>query len=534
MARISENIEGVPQVKYSSISSYMDKLDKTNVNAPIYRGELYLELHRGTLTSQSEIKRGNRKSEEALHALDAINTTIFSQRRKALDYEALWKKLLIKQFHDILPGTCLTDVNRSVVAEFRTLLSDIEDEIHKLLKEDGKANIYNPSPFRMDDVIIKRALEGFETIPSLMGESTYIEKASIPAYSSIPLSSIKKNEKGNIKVDGNHVETDYLKLSFDERGVIISLYDKIARREVAGRQGLDRLFMNEDVPQAWDNWDVDKDLIENLKAFDGSVSFTLLKQTDNTVTFESKTKLTERSSMRKLIRIYSNKKQIDFEVSLDWHEKHTLLKTGFDFDINARGLRSEIQFGHIIRPIWKTNSYEEAKFEVSNHRWSDYSEPHYGAAILNDSKYGINGLGSMVSLSLIKSGTHPDPDADEGLHTFSYSLLLHDGFSTASVIKPAYNFNAKPRLYEGRSIQAPIAVDKENVIVETLKVSEDQKAVIVRMYEAEGDDVWCALHTGFSYQKAEFTDFLEEKIEDADIKALHFRPFEIKTLKLYL
>ena len=533
IGRITEDIEGVPRVKYSSISSYMDRVREEAFEIPQYRGELYLELHRGTLTSQSEIKKGNRKAEEALHALDAIIATDFvNAKHHDVDMEGLWKRLLINQFHDILPGTCIDEVNIKAVKDLKDLKIDVEKEINKALISDGSLCIYNPSPFKAKDCIVDGKIEGFESITTIDGIKTYIPNINIDSYSSKAISAIENNCCGKISVDGLCVETPTLRLRFSSLGYIESLFDKEEQREVARSLGLDRVFLNEDVPQAWDNWDVDKDLIENLKPFIGDVTIALKETTRSTVTFETIMKLSNKSTLTKLTRIYSDKKQIDFEVLLDWHEKHKLLKAGFDFDINATGLRSEIQFGSIVRPVWKTNTFEEAKFEVSNQKWSDYSEPGYGAAILNDSKYGINALGNLVSLTLQKSGTHPDPMADEGIHSFKYSLLLHSGFSTESVISKAYNFNTSLRVYNGCEKVAPVKVSSSHVVIESLKVSEDNDSLIVRLYECEGTGCNCSLKPSFDCT-AEEVNFLEEKQCDCDLNNLHFKAFEIKTIRLY-
>ena len=533
LGRITEDIEGVPRVKYSSISSYMDRLRMEAYEIPNYRGEIYLELHRGTLTSQSEIKKGNRKAEEALHTLDAILATdMVNSNCHKVDMETLWKRLLINQFHDILPGTCISDVNLKAVKDLKELKSDVEKEIAKALNGNGELCVYNSSPFTMTDCILDREIEGLESITTLEGKKSYIPNANINSYSSKAISAFESVNTEMMLVDGLRVETPTLIIRFSPNGYIESLFDKEEQREVARSLGLDRIFLNEDVPQAWDNWDVDKDLIENLKPFAGEAKISLKEVTKSTVTFETVITLSEKSTLTKLIRIYSGKKQIDFETSINWHEKHKLLKAGFDLDINATGLRSEIQFGSIVRPVWKTNSFEEAKFEVSNQRWSDYSEPGYGAAILNDSKYGINALGNLVTLTLQKSGTHPDPRADEGVHSFKYSLLLHSAFSSDSVISKAYSFNTEPRVYRGKLIEAPVKVSSSHVVIESLKIAEDDNGLIIRLYECEGTGCHCSLKASFD-AKAEIVNFLEEPQGGCDLNDLYFKAFEIKTIRLY-
>lgn len=532
-ARRNMDVDGAPRLKYMRASDYLAYEFEHSKDLPVYSGELYLELHRGTLTSQSKIKRLNRMCEIGLHALDAVSAVKYVEQDEITDNEELWKRLLVNQFHDILPGTCISDVNHAVVKELSSLLDDINSRLHGLLSAKEECMIYNPAPYCRDESFLDDvSIDHLEILHGVDGRCiTYLPSCRIPAYSSVPMPKHKVMLDGDFIHDGLSLETPYYKVRFSPSGYITSLYDKSSGRDIAGEKGLDRLYVNEDVPLNWDNWDIDKDLEENLSTFDGPCSFSLFEETANTICYRASYAIGN-SSIVKATRFYKGTGRIDFEIHASWNEKHTLLKTGFDFRIAARSIRNEIQFGYLDRPVWRTNSFEEAKFEYCNHKWSDYSEPGYGAAIFNDSKYGINALGSLVTLTLLKSGTHPDPEHDSGEHFMRYAILPHSGFSAEAVIRPAYIFNHCAISYIGFAI-SPIAVsDCDHIIIETMKIGEDGESVILRLYEAEGTAGWCTLDVQDDGLYVDEVDLMEQYKGNCLEKRIYFKAFEIKTFRL--
>jgi alpha-mannosidase len=234
---------------------------------------------------------------------------------------------------------------------------------------------------------------------------------------------------------------------------------------------------------------------------------------------------------------YSDTKRVDFETKIDWNEKHRLLKAGFDVDVLSPTFRNEIQFGYLDRPTHMNTSWEAAKSEVCNHKWSDISENRFGVAILNDCKYGISCVGSDMRLSLHKGGCRPDPRGDAGLHYMTYSLLPHEGgFAVENVIRPSYELNIVPTVANGRVDSAPLfTIDAPNVIVEAVKPAEDVDGYVVRMYECERSGVKSTKLT-FTNAPSEVyvTNMLEEieeqLVQKEDSVELSFRPFEIKTI----
>ena len=220
---------------------------------------------------------------------------------------------------------------------------------------------------------------------------------------------------------------------------------------------------------------------------------------------------------------------------MDWQDNHRFLKAAFDTNIHSSFARFEIQYGNVTRPTTRNDSVEKAKFEVVNHKYTDLSETRFGAAILNDSKYGISVNGGQMRLSLHKGGTRPDFEGDKGIHKTVYSFLPHSGgFSAESVIKPAYELNIPVIAGNGDFEAVALVVpEAENVIVEAIKPCEDnEKAFIVRLYEAEGTYTTCPVKFFDGAKKIEITNMLEEVEGELEGESLEFRPFEIKTLKI--
>lgn len=234
---------------------------------------------------------------------------------------------------------------------------------------------------------------------------------------------------------------------------------------------------------------------------------------------------------------YADSPRIDFETKLDWADRHRFLKAAFDTDIQTDFARQEIQFGHVLRPTTANTTFEQAKFETLNHKFTDVSEHRYGVALLNDCKYGIAVRGGSMRLSLMKSGTHPDERGDKGVHLFTYSLLPHDGaFGSESVVRPAYELNS-PVLTTGGKLQLkPLVVSSaDNVIVETVKPCEDaQKAYILRLYECEKNRTHTELRFSHPVKKVYLADMLENRISELPLSgnavSLTLRPFAIQTL----
>nr|WP_297863895.1 glycoside hydrolase family 38 C-terminal domain-containing protein [uncultured Acetatifactor sp.] len=351
-----------------------------------------------------------------------------------------------------------------------------------------------------------------------------------------------KEEEGEsaFRAEGDSLETPFYQVKFDEKGYLEALTDKRNGRRIRGEgYALNTFLMAEEVPLSYDNWDVDADseckyadtaqLLSRQVVADGAVEYRI----------RSTYRLTAASTLTQDMIFYAERPEIVFETKMDWQEDHRFLKAAFDTAVHTDYASQEIQFGYIRRPVNRNTSVEKAKFEVSNHKYTDLSETRYGIAVLNDCKYGISLNGGSMRLSLHKGGNRPDYRGDKGIHFCTYALLPHLGSMDAeNVIRPAYLLNEKPIIVSGHvPLESLLSIDAPNVIAETVKPAEDAgNCFVVRLYEAEGTCTPVRLaFPGLTVRRIEETNMLEETTERLEVQqeiSLTFRPFEIKTLKI--
>lgn len=556
MARRCEDLDGVAKSKHMLVADFMKELETSVVEPNVYKGELYLELHRGTLTNQHTIKRNNRKAELALRDLEYITVNEAVKNAKpAKDNETqpLYETLLINQFHDILPGTSITRVHEESRDQMSTLINSAKDLVEKKVKgkDKNKITLVNTLSFERNDTVFLNNEEGY-VIKGPYPQQAYtdidgnkkrlLSNISVPAFSSISLSLEQGtvDSKGPFNLEKDVLETPYFIVRFDEKGQIISLYDKKANRELKGEgYPLNTFLLAEDVPTSWDNWDVDADIEVKYKECSSLISREVVSDGAVAFVIRSEYKISSKSTIKQDMIFFASSPEIRFDTAIDWNDDHRFLKAAFDTDIFEDFVRQEIQFGYVKRPTTRNNSLEQAKFETVNHKYTDLSELNYGAALLNDCKYGITVNGGSMHLSLHKGGTRPDEKGDkDGIHRCVYSFLPHNSsFSAKSVIKPSYMLNVPYIEATGDYKALPlIKVLEDNIIVESIKPCEDnQKAFIARLYEAEGNFAHTKIELLEGTKEVSITNMLEEEIErlplSSDFK-LTFRPFEIKTLKI--
>ena len=544
----TKDLNGMPEIESSTISKFMQEVEAEHQeNLPVYDGELYLELHRGTLTQMHQVKKNNRDAEIALHNLELFN--VLSGKAINENLDTLYKTLLKNQFHDILPGTSIPRVYEIAIPEMLELIAKARTETQGYAGEmaaaaENTVSLYNPLSFDRNDVVTLDGEYGVEGVEAQVytdfdGNTKTAFKANIPAMESAVLKlTPSAATKSAFKVEGNVLTTPYYQVTFDGNGYISELIDLEADRLVNREGGvpLGTLWSGEDMPFVWDNWDIDDDIFSKLRPINDMISREVV--TDGSVEYRVRAqyKVGKKSTATIDTVFYSQNRRIDYEVKVDWNERHTLLKAGFDVNVRSSFIKNEIQFGHLDRPTTRNSSLEAAKFEICNHKWSDLSETHYGVAILNNCKYGLSAEGSDLRLTLHKGGCRPDPFTDNGVHTMTYSLLPHMGaFDAETVIHPAYELNYQPVVVAGE-LNAPklFSVSNPGVICETVKSAEDvEGAYVLRLYESERNAANCTL-TLNSAKAAWVTNMLEEKQEqlpivDGKIK-LKFRPFEIKTI----
>ncbi|MBQ9994863.1 MAG: alpha-mannosidase, partial [Clostridia bacterium] len=327
-------------------------------------------------------------------------------------------------------------------------------------------------------------------------------------------------------------------VKFDENGYISSLYDIRVNREVKrdGGASLGTLWLAEDMPTAYDNWEIEDDIFLKMQPVTELVSSEVVSDGAVEYRIRNTYKIGRATTAVVDTVFYAGDPRIDYQMKIDWNERRHLLKAGFDVNIRAMTVKNEIQFGHVERPTTRNTSLEAAKFEVCNHKWSDISENRYGVAVLNDCKYGISVDGSDMRLTLHKGGCRPDTTGDRGVHYMTYSLLPHVGaFSAETVVQPAYILNT-PVVKADGILNAPklFSVSEPNVICEAVKNAEDiENAYVIRLYECERNLTNCKI--AFSGAKNVWrTNMLEEKQEELTLDngtvSLTVKPFEIVTL----
>ncbi len=490
-------------------------------------GELYFELHRGTYTSQARTKMLNRRAEQALREAEMWSVAAGGDYPHAR-MDAAWKSLLLNQFHDIIPGSSIDWVYEEAERELvgvRAAADELSTRaISNLAGEGTQLAVFNVNSHRRREVVdLGDRLRVVEAPPCGWGVQ---DQASVTSDQQVIMSD-------------HAMENDLLRVEWDEDGVLRSIWDKEAAREVLADRG-NLLQLHDDNPAMWDAWDIDADYRES------AVDLTALSahQIEQPGGLRGAVRFTRefgRSRFTQRMVLDAASRVLRFECDVDWREDHKLLKVAFPVAVRSPEATYEIQFGHLQRPTHTNTSWDRARFEVCAHRWADLGEAGYGVALLNDCKYGYDILASVMRLSLLRAPTHPDPTADRGWHRFTYALMPHPGdFREAGVIEAAEDLNAPLRVVssglaagEERSL---VEVDTRQVIVEAIKRAEDSAAVIVRLYEVWGGRCRARVRVSMPVQRAWLCDLLERERIEVEVRdgqlELELSPFKILTLKL--
>lgn len=557
MAKRCQNLEGCPKVYHTTVTNFMQQLEQSAVSPHKYTGELYLELHRGTFTNQHKIKYNNRKAEFLLRNLEIISVYNDVQNNHIstdTKIRNLYEVLLVNQFHDILPGTCIPKAHDQCYEQMDKLLHDAQKILNSYIQDKSCQNhvsIINTNSFDFEDLIYLKDNKLVPIDDKLKIQMTQdiegnnkiaVGNLTIPPMSSkvikLKLQNNTENNKSNFIFINNLLETPFAKIKFDNKGYFESFIDKRVNRELRSKNGypLNALIFAEDVPMQWDNWDIDPDLELKMQDNCELISQEVISNGELEFRIRNIYKLSEKTTIKQDVIFYSQTARVDFDTIIDWNDKHKFLKAAFDTSIFARNAKHEIQFGYVERPTTKNNSFQQAMFEVVNHKYTDMSESEYGIAILNDCKYGISTNGSNMRLSLHKGGCRPDPRGDQGIHRMMYSFLPHNtNFSATSVIHPAYSINNPPIIKEGIfNMDSFINLLDTNIIIEAIKpCEENKKGFIVRLYESEGKYTNTQIKTAFTPKSIAITNMLEEPLNflnNSRTNDLTFTPFEIKTI----
>lgn len=563
----SKDLEGLPRCKQTKVTDFFKTIDGS-ADFPEWVGELYLELHRGTYTTQGHNKRSNRKAELFYRDIELLSTVAEPMGVEYPREEMLkqWKAILCQQFHDVIPGSSIrqvyedTDIIYPEIFEAGSKIADratakIIDNIDTTGEGDAIV-VFNTLPWGRTDIASAKLPksgdyavldgEGKEVPSQIAGdEIRFIAVVPSMGYSTYRLAAKGAGSfKTGVKVSKKSLENQFYKITLDNKGVISSIIEKAGGREVlpeGERANLFQLF--EDKPIDWDAWDVDffyEDKFEDITQLD---SIEVVENGPVAGAVEM-TRSFNGSKIRQKMIIYADNPRIDFETWVDWHENRKFLKVAFPVDVNANTARYEIQFGNVERPTHTNTSWDLARFEVCAHKWADLSESDFGVSLMNDCKYGHHTKGNVMRLSLLRAPKEPDPEADMGEHVFTYSLMPHTGdYIEAQTVRQAYALNvplrtivAEPAKGEMPSEKSFFAVEGDNVILETVKKAEKGEGTILRFYECHGIRGKASVKVDLPFKKVVEVDLMEDKIGDIESRNGEFsfdiKPFEIKTFRL--
>ena len=551
-----KNLAGLSPVTQEPTAAFFPQWAKDAARFPTWVGELYLERHQGTLTTQARNKWYNRKMEWGLREWEW--TAVFTQLLTGATYprerlQTIWRETLLYQFHDILPGSSIKRVYDESVPRYQALLAEVTAH-----SNDNKSTLAE----RIDTTGLTKPVVVFNTLSWPRAEWVPVAQGwlavTVPAmgYTTVDSSHAQTAPLATVTATPQHLENEILRVSFADDGSIVSLYDKQANREVipAG-QAANRLAVYMDLGDAWD---FPMDYAEQTPRF-MQLTQTTARVAGPQAIVEQHYRLSH-STLIQEITLTAGSARLDFVSRLHWRERQTMLRTSFPVAIHAETATYEIQFGHVRRPTHRNTTWDLARDEVAGHKWVDLAQRDCGVALLNDSKYGHKIKGNVIDLNLLRSVPHPGPRlvkdeevapgephpvyTDQCDHQFTYALYPHLGdHIDGGVIQAAYALNCPLTVTPvigsaGTAAQQHtyLQVDAPNVIIEAVKEAEDDASLILRLYEASHQSTRTKLHFGFAVTSVMETNLMEENPTplalDGAAVVLSFRPFEIKTIQV--
>ena len=531
----TKSLEGSPTVTVGTPLAFFQDAERSYPNPPAWSGELYLEFHRGSYTSQARTKAGNRRSEHLLREAELWAATATVRTGTSYPYDRLtevWNTVLLQQFHDILPGTSIAWVHQVAEANYIRVALELAEIIDTAIAALTEAE----------------GLSAGETTGRIGFNASPFPVLGVP-----PLSAAQIATPGAVKVertgDGFVLENDALRVAVDGQGLVTSLVDLATGRDaVPAGQFANLLQLFRDTPTQWDAWDVDEHYRRTGSDLREAESVELVDELDHRVSVRVDRRFGA-STISQTLTLEGNSSALDIVTTVDWHEQQKLLKLAFPLDIHADRAASEIQFGHVYRPTHANTSWDAARFETCAHRWVHVSEPGFGVAVANDSTYGHDitrstrpdgGTTTLVRQSLLRAPLFPDPTADQGMHVLRTAIRIGDDVLDA--VQEGYRVNLPLRVVAGAAAVAPlVSSDCPAIVVEAVKLAEDRSGdLVVRLYEARGAQATGTVGFGFDVERITETDLLERSLTEPTAlinftgsrAKVRLRPFQIVTLRI--
>jgi len=575
---VMQDFPGLPQVKQSSVKAFFESIEPMTQSKmmPVWNGELYLEYHRGTYTTQARNKRANRKGEFLLH--DAEFMAAYASLLTDYDYpiaqfQNAWQIICLNQFHDIIPGSSIGAVYEESQQQYAQLMQDVtqlRDDALRVLANQMQADVLliNATSFTQPGLVFipggipgQRFMREEQPVPIQEAESgVWVDAGDMEPYSIVTLQTMTNNNSQTEHSDQssaasrNNLENKFIRVEFNNDGDITRIFDKQANREVLSPNAIANQFQAfEDRPSNWDAWDIEIFYDDKMWLAEPAISIEVVESGELRQTLEIRRRILN-SEYTQRISLDHNSARLEFDTHIDWKDRHILLKAAFPVDVLAPQATYEIQWGNVQRPTHRNTSWDWARFETCAHKWVDLSEGDYGVSLLNDCKYGHDIHNSLMRITLLRSTTAPDPMADFGEHHFKYSLYPHAGSWNEETQREAYLLNDPIIVYQWTGDERPstmvhhlhvpvqvssmVSVSEPNVIIETVKRAEDGNGIIVRLYESQRKRGPVQLKFGFALEFAWETNLLEENETELNVEndsiLLNLKPYQIMTLRVKL
>ncbi len=573
--RRTRDLDGLPTSEMGSPEQFFDQVMEEHADAPVWVGELYFEMHRGTYTSQARTKVGNRRCESALREAE-LWSVLAHGTDAAGAYPAdrlgdLWRQVLTLQFHDILPGSSIGWVHREAEAQHAAVLAELDRLVDGALgavaARAGTAILANGAPHDRDEVVVLDVEPGSPELDvdltERLSDGRLAFRAAVPALGVAPARALPVDRPVTVATtdDGIVLDNGTLRARIDRHGHVTSLRHLPSDREaIAPGQAGNRWLLHPDHPIEYDAWDVEAYDRRTVEHLDTATSVEVV-DAGSLVAAVRVTRPFHDSTLTETISLRAGSPRLDVAVDLDWQERRRLLKVAWPVDVLTTDVVRHVQFGHHRTPIHTNTSWDAARFELCAHQWIDVGEPGFGVALLNDGRYGHDvtrdrtddGAGcTTMRITVAKGAEYPDPDADRGRHSFTYAVMPHAGqLRKHGVVAEGYRLDQPvrwavpaggPGTPGAAGLPAPVvSVDHPGVLVEAVKAAEDGSGdVVVRCYEAFGGRASTVLRFGSAPVDVRLTDALEDGPPPAPAPVLtevdggwnlSLSPFQIATIR---
>jgi alpha-mannosidase len=500
---------------------------------PCWSGEIYLELHRATLTTQSGVKRKHREAERALIAAETVAGLAHLVGAPApRNLETIWRVVLKNEFHDILPGSSIREVYEDAEAELDGAIRDAKAEQARVLESLLLLGV--PGEIEEALVIVNSSSDARPITLNLEDGGVIASAETIAPLTIRVIDRRRLTPSPGLKASNRRLENAYLVVEIGDDGTMASLVRKQGNREALDGRGNQLWAYPQDKPRSWDAWDIDEDYERKGEEIRDVANLELVEQGPHTASIRVERRF-RHSTIIQTYRLNANARRLDIETHIDWHERRVLLRTLTPAAVRARFASFECAYGLIERPTHRNTSWEQAMFEAVAHRFVDLSEPGFGLALLNNAKYGHSVRDNVLGMSLVRGAIYPDLLADEGEQRFAYALYPHGGELISSGVRAEAEALNQPLLSRQASGLAeaeirPLSFHGAPAALSALKVAEDGDGLILRVYEPHGARGPFSVETPPGWRLDGPLNLMEDPFVRAGAEDL--MPFEVRSWRL--